>query len=48
MRIPDREARPGEEQNKYINASWIVFKHFKQNFIASQVRIVDYFSEMSQ
>lgn len=37
VRIPDREARPGEEQNKYINASWIVFKHFKQNFIASQV-----------
>ena len=37
VRIPDRDARPGEEQNKYINASWIVFKHFKQNFIASQV-----------
>ena len=38
VRIPDEEATPGEEQNKYINASWIVFKHFKQNFIASQVR----------
>ena len=37
MRIPDEEAAPGEEQNKYINASWILFKDFKQKFIASQV-----------
>ena len=37
MRIPDEEATPGEEQNKYINASWILFKDFKQKFIASQV-----------
>ena len=37
VRIPIEKAKPGEEQNKYINASWIVFKHFKQNFIASQV-----------
>ena len=39
VRIPIEEAKPGEEQNKYINASWIVFKHFKQNFIASQVKL---------
>ena len=39
VRIPIEEAKPGEEQNKYINASWIVFKHFKQNFIASQVEL---------
>ena len=38
MRIPDEEAAPGEEQNKYINASWILFKDFKQKFIASQVQ----------
>ena len=37
VRIPDKEAAPGEEQNKYINASWILFKDFKQKFIASQV-----------
>ena len=37
VRIPDQEAVPGEEQNKYINASWILFKDFKQKFIASQV-----------
>merc|ERR1712013_324905 len=36
VRIPDEEAAPGEEQNKYINASWILFKDFKQKFIASQ------------
>jgi len=36
VRIPDQEAVPGEEQNKYINASWILFKDFKQKFIASQ------------
>ena len=39
VRIPDEEARPGEEQNKYINASWIVFKNMKQSFIASQVEV---------
>ena len=37
VRIPNKEAAPGEEQNKYINASWILFKDFKQKFIASQV-----------
>ena len=37
VRIPDRSARPGEDQNKYINASWILFKHCKQRYIASQV-----------
>ena len=37
VRIPDKDAAPGEEQNKYINASWILFKDFKQKFIASQV-----------
>ena len=37
VRIPDKEAAPGEEQNKYINASWILFKDFKQKCIASQV-----------
>ena len=38
VRIPDEQASPGEEQNKYINASWIVFKNMKQPFIASQVK----------
>ena len=37
VRIPDEQASPGEEQNKYINASWILFKHCKQRYIASQV-----------
>ena len=37
VRIPDEDALPGEEQNRYINASWIVFKNMKQSFIASQV-----------
>ena len=40
VRIPDRSARPGEDQNKYINASWILFKHCKQRYIASQVSTV--------
>ena len=37
VRIPDKEAKPGEKQNKYINASWILFQDCKQKFIASQV-----------
>ena len=39
VRIPDETKRLGEDQDKYVNASWILFKEMKQKFIASQVSL---------
>lgn len=36
VKIPVENPKPGEDHNKYINASWILFKGYKQKFIASQ------------
>ena len=37
VRISDEDKKYGEDQHKYVNASWILFKEMKQKFIASQV-----------
>lgn len=41
VKIPVENPKPGEDHNKYINASWILFKGYKQKFIASQAPIED-------
>lgn len=41
VKIPREEPKPGEDHNKYINASWILFKNYKQKFIASQAPLED-------
>jgi len=41
VKIPVEKPKPGEDHNKYINASWILFKGYKQKFIASQAPIED-------
>jgi len=41
VKIPREDPKPGEDHNKYINASWILFKNYKQKFIASQAPLED-------
>lgn len=41
VKIPVEEPKPGENHNKYINASWILFKGYNQKFIASQAPLED-------
>jgi len=41
VKIPVEHPKPGEDHNKYINASWILFKGYKRKFIASQAPLED-------